>query len=307
MVLFLPISRPLLLTLSRNRVWNIDVLGVLRGRYLFPGFALRIGETAIRNCLRDQLLAIKQEGLDNIGPTPCLLSEIGIPYDMDDRKAYETGDFVSQICALDANHFALEGAGLAYTLWVYTAHNDHQWGDQWNGEDLSIFSLDDHATDASESKTRLEEIEPANLKRALSHSTMSTDRASLLDEVQATRAAEAFVRPAPVHTAGTVLEYGFDLSNVTFTLKLMADKATDPETPTEMFMPPFHFPEEETEVKVSGGKWEYDAERSVLRWWHNEGEQDIKVVGIGRRKIWGGDDEGYVETMTRNYGNCLIM
>ena len=49
--------------------WNIDALGYLRGKYKNPLFALRIGYYAVRNGLRDQLIATKQEGLENIGKT----------------------------------------------------------------------------------------------------------------------------------------------------------------------------------------------------------------------------------------------
>ena len=109
-----------LLTKHWNRYYNVDVFGVLRGKYLSPAFALRIGETAIRNCLRDQLSAIRQEGLQYMGPHPCLFTEIGIPYDMDNKYAYKSGDYTSQTLAMDANHFALEGSGAAgYTLWTY--------------------------------------------------------------------------------------------------------------------------------------------------------------------------------------------
>ncbi len=109
-----------LLTKHWNRYYNVDVFGVMRGRYLSPAFALKVGETAIRNCLRDQLEAIRQEGLEYTGIHPCLFTEIGIPYDMDDKYAYKTGDYNSQTAAMDANHFALEGSGAAgYTLWTY--------------------------------------------------------------------------------------------------------------------------------------------------------------------------------------------
>ena len=47
--------------------WNVDGLGFMRGKYLTPVQALRVGAKAIRNCFRDQLQAMKQEGLDNIG------------------------------------------------------------------------------------------------------------------------------------------------------------------------------------------------------------------------------------------------
>lgn len=106
----------------RNRIWNVDVFGILRGKYLAPPFAIKLGETAIRNCFRDQLKAIRQEGMENMGMRPCVFSEIGIPYDMDDKYAYKTGNYSSQIAAMDANHFAIEGCGgNGFTLWVYVA------------------------------------------------------------------------------------------------------------------------------------------------------------------------------------------
>lgn len=109
------------MTKKWNRYWNIDLFGMLRGRYLTSAFAIKIGETAIRNCLKDQIAAIKKEGLDYMGNHPCVLTEFGIPFDMDDRHAYKTGDYTSQSSAMDANHFAIEGNLLGgYTLWLYT-------------------------------------------------------------------------------------------------------------------------------------------------------------------------------------------
>lgn len=55
------------------------------------------------------------------GQTPCLFSEIGIPYDMDKKAAYASGDYASQIRAMDANHYALEGSNVGFTLWTYCA------------------------------------------------------------------------------------------------------------------------------------------------------------------------------------------
>ncbi len=109
-----------LMTKRWNRNWNVDVLGILRGRYLHPAFGIKLGETAIRNCFKDQHTAMKQEGLDYLGNHPCIMTEFGIPYDMDDKAAYKTGNYGSQLSAMDANHYGVEGAGLAgYTLWLY--------------------------------------------------------------------------------------------------------------------------------------------------------------------------------------------
>ncbi|TGZ83279.1 glycoside hydrolase [Ascodesmis nigricans] len=301
-----------LMTKKWNRFYNVDVLGVLRGRYWTPAFAVRIGETAIRNCLRDQLKAITQEGLDNIGETPCLFSEIGIPYDMDGKAAYKSGDWNSQIHAMDANHFALEGANLHYTLWTYSHQNTHQWGDQWNGEDLSIYSLDDVSPASTAATTNGigddTDIDPANLKRALTKDTMSTNRSSLSDEPRSGRAAEAFIRPSPIYTAGIILESGFNLAKTTFRMKVKAAKPAEEEAPTEIFVPPLHFPEP-IEVEANG-RWEHDAGENVLRWWNTEGVQELTIKGVPS-KVWRLSDEyaytSYAATFADGYGQCAVM
>lgn len=101
-------------------MYNVDVIGVLRGKYLTPAFAVKLGESAIRKCLRDQLKFLRDESLEHMGAHPLIFTEIGIPYDMDDKHAYKTGDYSGQISAMDANHFALEGSTAnGFTLWLY--------------------------------------------------------------------------------------------------------------------------------------------------------------------------------------------
>ncbi|KAJ5624146.1 hypothetical protein N7510_000455 [Penicillium lagena] len=322
-----------LLTKHWNRLYNVDVIGVLRGKYLTPAFAVKIGETAIRNCLRDQLKFLREESLNYMGNHPLLFTEIGIPYDMDGKQAYQTGDYSSQISAMDANHFALEGStSNGFTLWVYVTQNDHEWGDQWNGEDLSIYSPEDlelpggtnirsmnpHSAAYSESQSSGEEYEvgPRNLKGALVSPSITREHSQPpLREKQGYRAAEAFLRPSPVYVSGRMVNHVFDLKNCTFTLSLNAKVPTTPEAPTEIFLPDFHFPEPNTVVKVSGGKWEIDIQeiRTVkiqrLRWWHAEGDQSLKVEGV-KRKPGGlehpsGEDISYLEQCQR--GQCVMM
>jgi len=120
----------------RNRVWNIDVFGVLRGKYLTPAFAIKIGENAIRNCFSHQLKSIREEGTEFTGVHPCVFTEIGIPYDMDDKYAYKTGNYSSQIAALDANHFALEDSKAnGFALWTYVTRvcRVRAWRDEEDG------------------------------------------------------------------------------------------------------------------------------------------------------------------------------
>ncbi|EGS22141.1 hydrolase-like protein [Thermochaetoides thermophila DSM 1495] len=326
-----------LMTKKWNRSWNVDVIGVLRGRYWHPAFAIKLGETAIRNCFRDQHAAMRQEGLDRMGNHPCVMTEFGIPYDMDDKYAYKTGDYSSQSAAMDANHFAVEGAGLeGYTLWVYHTHNDHERGDQWNGEDLSIYSVDDkllpldprpRSPEANgtilSTKKGLDDdasVTPSNLKRSITNPSISSESTSRQPELTAAagyRAAEAYVRPAPIVVAGDIIRYGFDLSQCLFTLTIKAPKVADLDSPTIVFLPEYHFPKDSCSVEVTSGKWEIssDEEETVLiqrlRWWHGEGEQTLRISGVVRKHNISGeeaDEAGYYEQCNQGaWSSCNIM
>jgi len=326
-----------LITKKWNKVWNIDVLGVLRGKYSSPAFAIKIGETAIRNCFKDQLSTVRQEGIDNMGVHPCLYTEIGIPYDMDDKHAYKTGDYSSQSAAIDANFYAVEGSkAQGMTWWVYTATNSHFWGDNWNGEDLSLYSAEDkplpkpeyaesktslNPSSPSYSESRSEEqvpVTPDSLKKTLSIDGMQRREQ---EERLGYRAAESYVRPYPIAIHGSIDSYGFDLKNCIFNLNLAASSSTPAEFPTEVSLPEYHFPQlnNATSVEVSGGKWEIrmigeeGAERQVLRWWHGEGEQKLKISGVKRKRgqVGSNDESAPEDSYWSAYWevgkNCTVM
>ncbi|KAI9045535.1 sterylglucosidase 1 [Aspergillus affinis] len=327
-----------LLTKHWNRLYNVDVIGVLRGKYLTPAFAVKIGETAIRNCLRDQLKFLRDESLRYMGNHPMILTEIGIPYDMDDKHAYRTGDYSSQISAMDANHFAIEGSTAnGFTLWLYTTQNNHEWGDNWNGEDLSIFSIDDpelpngknlvlesepfsdpRSPSFSESQSNIEtqHVGPGNLKDAIRSPSISTEHSQLIKDNVGFRAAEAYIRPSPIVTNGIVTKYGFDLRNCTFTMSLTGnERSSEDRTPTEIYLPNFHFPEQHPVVSVSSGEWTIDyVEVSSLKiqrlqWWHPAGEQDIKVQGVKRKpgELGGASSEDVTYLEQCQSGGCSVM
>ncbi|KAI8600681.1 glycoside hydrolase superfamily [Dissophora ornata] len=154
-----------------NKRWNffnVDYLGVKRGRYPNYAAAVKIGEKAIKECFRTQLAYIKEEGQEAIGMHPTLIGEIGIPYDMNDGKSYKpNGNYKDQIKAMDANMYALESNHLNFTLWNYCPDNSHKWGDQWNGEDLSLWCKDDLDRD------------PRRLTKKSSQASFSSDSFSL--------------------------------------------------------------------------------------------------------------------------------
>jgi len=327
-----------LMTKHWNSTWNVDVVGVLRGKYWHPAFAIKVGETAIRNCLRDQLKYLKDEGREMTGNHPCILSEFGIPYDMDDKKAYKTGDYSSQSAALDANYFAVEGSQLeGHCLWLYTTNNDHQWGDQWNGEDLSIFSVDDKVpqlsavprdqSDHSSLKPNSERdvpedgnVTPANLQRTLTTPSISSDPSGKdpsLTNAPGYRAAEAFIRPTPTFVHGRIASYGFDLRKCTFTLEVTASTTAADDTPTIVFLPEFHFPKDISMVDATAGKWEISTDEEdgtalqKLRWWNMKGKQSLKIEGLVRKHnvpVGSEEEEGYLEQCRDGYGsNCSVM
>lgn len=123
-----------------NEWFTVDYIGFKRGLYSNIVFALRFGEAAIKKCWRGQLEFLRKEGIAQIGNFPSVLGETGIPFDMDNRVAYETGDYSMQIKAMDTLMTALETSAFNFTIWNYCSDNSHEWGDNWNGEDLSIWS-----------------------------------------------------------------------------------------------------------------------------------------------------------------------
>lgn len=304
----------------RNRIFNVDVFGVLRHRYLSPAFAIKFGERAIKNCFRDQLNAIRQEGRDNMGIHPCVFTELGIPYDMDNGAAYKTGDYTSQILAMDANHFALETGKQNFTLWNYTASNSHQWGDQWNGEDLSIFSTDDQPLPMTS----------ASLSGGSSSASLDTDASSLasrdpkkeqlrllnrVDDPEAGhfRAAQAYIRPTPVATHGDLQSHLFDLRANKFMMEVTAQTPASDDAPSEIFLPTFHFERGQFDVQTSGGRWDLDVDDTEgtltqrLRWWNPAGNHSLTVKASSRRtglSLGKAEDEGWIDLCM---DKCQVM
>ena len=160
-------------------------------------------------------------------------------------------------------------------------------------------------------------ISPSNLKATLSTPSIASQRSNTPAELANTpgfRAAEAYVRPSPRATVGNVTAYGFDLRNCTFTLTLNSASAATEHAPTEVFLPPFHFPDDKVQVEVGGGKWTIGVDgreggaMRILRWWHGDGDNTMTVRGLMRRQgLALGDEEGdgYLEQCQQS--RCNIM
>jgi hypothetical protein len=174
---------------------------------------------------------MQQISRDRMGDPPMLIGEFGTPYEMNGGEAFRTGDWSKQEVALDASYRAMDELLLHTTQWNYTADNTHDHGDQWNDEDLSIFSPDD-VTD------------PADLDSGA-------------------RALRAFCRPYVRHWAGAPGRMAFDLERGEFTAELEREVGID--APTVVFVPRVHYPHGPT-VIVSTGEATYHVATQLLSW-----------------------------------------
>ena len=193
-----------------------------------------LGKKAVYKLFAEQLAGIKRVSEEAMGDVPTLIGEFGIPFDLKRGEAYRTGDFSTQVLALDTTFAALEANLLSGTLWNYTADNDNVHGDQWNGEDLSIFSRD-----------------------------QQTGSGDLHD---GGRALAAAVRPYPRAVAGEPLSLHFSASERVFEFAFRHDPAV--KAPTECFIPNLQYPDGYA-VEVSDGEYTVDRETQTLTYRHD--------------------------------------
>ncbi len=168
----------------------------------------QLGRQRVRDCLADQVAEVLRQASQRLGGAPTLIGETGIPFDMQGRRAYRTGDFSMQVAALDATLSAMERNFASFALWNYTADNTNAHGDHWNGEDFSIFSRDQQQGTG----------EPDDGGRALA----------------------AFVRPYAARLPGRPLSQSFDLRTKTYRLSFRPDPAV--KAPLVVFLPAYHYP-----------------------------------------------------------------
>ena len=204
---------------------------------------------------------------------------------------------------------------------------------------MSIYSLDDHtlssgnyldlendrrieldpqspAYSESHASGAAERVEPRNLRHALQSPSISSDLSQSSTMKKAGfRAAEAWTRPSPIFTNGSVSNFVFDLLSCTFSLSLTAKARAARDAPTEIYLPDFHFPAAQTMVTASAGEWTIDhceintVKLQRLKWWHPEGDQEIKIQGAkykpGELANGTSDDISYLEQCQR--AECVIM
>ncbi|MBN1486562.1 MAG: cellulase family glycosylhydrolase [Anaerolineae bacterium] len=231
---------------SRN--WY-DITTLLLQNYI-PALAidyrdqrLIIGKQKIRKTFSQQIQEIKSHSRQ-MNNAPTHIGEFGIPFNMKDKEAYETGDFSVQVKALDASYRAIESNMVNSTLWNYTADNTNERGDQWNGEDLSLFSRDQQDTP---------------------------------DDINSGgRALQAAVRPYARAVAGEPLRMTFDIKKRAFAFEFRHDPTL--RDPTEFFIPNLQYPEGYV-IEVSDGYYTMNIEEQTLLYYHSF-KRDTHLVRV---------------------------
>jgi len=231
--------------------WYEPVSLMLRRHLSFVTFdqtkeKIVLGRRQVEKQIKKDLARFQTQAKHLLGEMPVLIGETGIAYDMENKKAYKTGNFTVQIKAMDRLIRALDANFLNYTLWNYTADNSNEHGDGWNGEDLSIFSRDQQA-------------DPKDINSG-------------------GRALEALVRPWPRKIAGRPTRIRFNLKTREFRFSLRPD--TD--AATEICIPQYPYPHGYT-VQVSGGSFQID-NAAHLVYWHLEPENKVHTIRISPRQ-----------------------
>ena len=205
-----------------------------------------LGKGRVQKLFNRELGRFKEEARE-MGQLPVLIGETGIAYDMHEKEAYKTGDFSQQARAMDRILKAMDINFLNYTLWNYTADNTNEFGDGWNGEDLSIFSRDQQNPKDSSGG----------------------------------RAMEAFVRPWAQRIAGVPIKMSFNIHSREFLFSFRHDPKVG--GPTEIFIPAFQYPQGFT-VEISDGSFQLDSPTQLLLWQHDPNREIHKIKIVPRNR-----------------------
>ncbi|KAI7892581.1 glycoside hydrolase superfamily [Mucor mucedo] len=221
--------------------------------------ATYFGRNGAKKNYRGQIQNIKQDGLRDMGEKPCILGEVGIPMDLNDKMAFEDDDYTSHVNFLDAVIYALETNLINFTLWNYDVCNDHEFGDHWNGENFSVYSV-------KKQKEDYMEHDDGNSKLSKKH---------LYD---GGRVLEAVLRPYASKIAGTPTGSEFDLDKTQYTFSFTPftqeqqdklqeegyDVSDKMACTTEIFVPYFHYGGKALKIQANLGECEYNEEKQTL-------------------------------------------
>lgn len=268
-----------------NEHFNADSLGISRGQYAHPALGVVVGEKAIRNCIAKQLEFIVEDGKERLGNIPAIMTETGIPFDMNKKKAYGDYKYTLQTSALDTIANGLEQLGLHHTYWSYCAVNSHEYGDHWNNEDFAFWSPEDNDKNLVQGdfKERMTNCYPSN---------------------DGVRAPSAVFRPFLVTHKGTPKAVEFDIQTSKYSLTIDVTGQTGlSEAPTVIFVPKWHFPAlSYNDIYATSGDFKYNEKLEYLEWYHPEGAGEETIV---IKKYTGDKDDVTKREQTHAFCNVV--
>ncbi len=194
-----------------------------------------VGKKNVQEMFFSQLEIIKNYANSFFGGIPTIIGEFGLPYDLNKKEAYEKlktepeEAWKKHIKALN-NYFNALDANLLHALqWNYTPDNTNEWGDLWNLEDLSIFSID-------------QQVDPDDINSG-------------------GRAIKGFCRPHFIFCSGIPLKMEFKIKEGTFYFEFDGDSTIV--APTTLYIPNIQYPNG-YKIEVSEGEIQKEEDRQVV-------------------------------------------
>ncbi|MFX0178210.1 MAG: cellulase family glycosylhydrolase [Candidatus Hodarchaeota archaeon] len=194
-----------------------------------------IGKNNVQEMFINQLGNIKSIASSIGDGIPTLIGEFGLPYDLNNKEAYQKfktdsyDAWKKHVKLLTMYYNALDANFLHSTQWNYTADNTNEWGDQWNLEDLSIFSLG-------------QQLNPDDINSG-------------------GRAIKGFCRPHFIRCTGEPLKMDFNIKQGRFYFEFNGDASI--KAPTILYIPQIHYPNG-YDLVISEGKFVKQEDNQLL-------------------------------------------
>ncbi|KAI8910703.1 glycoside hydrolase superfamily [Powellomyces hirtus] len=267
-----------------------DVQGLSRGTKNVLA-ATYFGAAGVKRNYRGQIRNIITTGRATYPSKAILFGECGLPMDMNEKQAYETGDYTQHTIFLDAMIGALEEECVSFTLWNYNPRNDNVWGDHCLARRPADNSHDiPTTTTTGEDETPLSPITPFDITAAYFNDHQTDPAHTAHNHHIGGRALDAVIRPYAAKIPGTPHEMKFELETLKFRLAFTTTSNHNSNSPTttptttpiartaELFIPTYHYPITTSTledprgftVSISDGTWEYDREQQLLTWVYDE-------------------------------------
>ncbi|CAJ0843020.1 16713_t:CDS:10 [Entrophospora sp. SA101] len=245
-----------------------------------------------------QVRNIMKHGLQRVGEKPCIIGECGIPMDINEKKAFEDGDYTHHSNFLDAVLGAMERNLVNFTLWNYNPLNDNKHGDHCPTSPTSPIS-------------------PFDLTQV--HFWEQEDSSYDHYHHQGGRVLDA--RPYAAKTPGEPTLMTFNLKTLEFIFKFKNDPtikkyATDNESlplpETEFYIPNYHYKNLILDIRVSDGDWRYVKSSQTLYWrvkdWTTEGiTHSLRIRVVDKGNVVNEKEDTLSSSTTVTFGSAVAV